>query len=325
LLFIASQNSSQKLHRRFLAQYFAKGYKDNGSASTTPTDGTNNDNDNGNGNNISGVSPTAPTKIEAQPHQNGGLTYSHFSELDSLLTTQPLPGLVLQSEPKNTRGFYAGDIVARDGNKHVPSYYIALFGGLTAKLPTKNAGVKVPLYKPDEVTTSTTTSDSDAVNTGSPVTATTPESLEKSSGLFRMTRITLRTPPKVVGYAAHKKRPQELLDTMSLDTECTTELPWSQRNLVNPYRPGSFEYSAHQQVTVHNRVLGVGRYTVGNVVMGSKGLEAHSFTRMKQKEKDNNMKKKLKGYGGEGVDQEFRRSTSKMLSGIVGSVRKRDE
>ncbi|KAF9450245.1 hypothetical protein P691DRAFT_629169, partial [Macrolepiota fuliginosa MF-IS2] len=197
LLYIASQNSSQKLHRHFLSKHSA-------SSHTSPTS----------------------HKIAGQPHRTGGLTYTHTSPLNSVLTTPPQPGTVLQIEPKSSARF------SQTNYQNNAQDYVALLGGIIAKLPSRNSGIKVPIYNPE----------AEAAVTGSaPTNAGDPEN---SFASMRMTRLTLRNPPKVVGYAAHKMRPGEIVKGIKFDGECMTEVPWSQRNLGNPYRPGSYEYSA---------------------------------------------------------------------------------
>lgn len=301
LLFVAARSPAQKLHRKFLSKHFAKDYlEDDPSGSQT--------------------------KIEGQPHRVGGLSYTHPSPLDSLLNTSPQPGLVLQIAPKHNSTFAAN---YRQKYKQEDDY-LALFGGIVAKVPPRTAGIKIPFYYPDTEAAVKVPASSSTIDGPTPTNNSL--NLENSQSDFRMTRITLRTTPKVVSYSSHKLRPSKLLSSTSLDTEVVPELPWSKRNLTNPHRPGSYDYTSHSVINITRPKYSPGGY--GSVTgMGENAIPyGSSFARFADKNRDNRARRALMGSiegtstgnggkkvgSGNGNRNEFRDTVTDTLMGIVG-------
>jgi hypothetical protein len=270
LLLVAAQNPVHTLHRRFLAKQFSKNYAKDTS------------------------SPTASSKIEARPHRNGGLSYCHPSDLQSLLTSPPLPGIAFQDNAKTPSQF------ARERSdfrkKRDNADCLILLGDLLVKLPNQQSKVLQPVYYPDtpagvatvgplERATAGNTDSTTTNNTGS----TRPHhNFSNSTGQFRIVRCFFKQLPQVVSYKNQHRRPSELLNETSIIADAVSDLPWTQRNQSNPHKPGSPQYITHIS-TNPNRLYSPNTYnpsTMTHAKTFAYGSQFEAASRLDQERKN---------------------------------------
>ncbi|XP_006457754.1 hypothetical protein AGABI2DRAFT_190181 [Agaricus bisporus var. bisporus H97] len=273
LLYVAAQSPMHKLHRQFLAEQFSKNYLEDPS------------------------SPTAPSKIKAQPHRFGGLIYHHPSMLQSILTSPPLPGIVLQDSPQTSNQFTKE---RSDNQKRARTNYLVLFGDVLAKLSPANAKALVPIYHPDtpdgvllggpDPLGSSTGGKKGAAafngdNDGS--TRTRAVSFANSTELFRFTSYFMDHLPNVVSYKTQHQRPSELINQINIVADVNIDLPWHRRNLNNPHKPGSPEYISHVSANSVKRTMTYGSQMMNGsnnlIGYGSRFEEREAIARERRK------------------------------------------
>ncbi|PFH51704.1 hypothetical protein AMATHDRAFT_58502 [Amanita thiersii Skay4041] len=153
----------------------------------------------------------ANRKIEQQRHRSGGLLYSHPSKLDTLLTTEPKPGILLHPTDTNTpyKKF-----------KYQKQSVVVSFSGIAAVVESNQTGGKKPLYDLHS---------EEGIDRAN---------LEESVGDVRIKRLRLVRPPRVVG------RRGEGLKAVKVMADVTVDSSQFEFGLENPYEPGSAEYIA---------------------------------------------------------------------------------
>jgi hypothetical protein len=237
LLYVSSQDEIHKLHRRFLAKHFSESYTSSPSSSSAST---------------------GPQKVERQPHRFGGLAYTHYSPLESLLTTHPQPGFILQVEPRYNAQFNETSYSAHRQD------YVSLFSGLVARVIKANASIHTPFYNPQgEAAVGDNSVDLNKIKEEHPDVVLAPSvdpkedplSINNSCANMRIVKIYLQNPPDcIVGYKAHQTKPKEHLKSMTITAEAAVDVELSKRNVGgNPHRFGSFDYSGHLEFNVKNR------------------------------------------------------------------------
>ncbi|KAF5347952.1 hypothetical protein D9756_010188 [Leucocoprinus leucothites] len=261
LLFVAGQAKNHRLHRPFLADHFS---------STSPS------------------SPTKPKRsgkvntpttaisanIERQPHRTGALTYTHYSPLETVLTTRPQPGYILQVAPQFS-SFFAYIDKKNDRNS---ANYVSLFAGIVSNTTRTNAGTNVPFYNPEATDMAVGHGPGEGVNEKDdssfsasalpppPADPTDPLKIKPSTATMRLLSLTLRSPPSntTTGYKAHLSLPSDHLRAISVTAESATDMDLEKRNVgSNPYKPGSIDYSTHAEFDAKNRFGKVGALMAG--------------------------------------------------------------
>lgn len=228
LLFVAAQNPVLKLHRRFLSKHFSKNFANDTSSSS------------------------ASSKIEAQPHRSGALSYCHPSDLQSLLTSPPLPGIIFQDNPQTSSHFRRLRKDHRTMRESTDA--LVLLGDFMAKLHNKYTKIHHPIYYPDTVAGVAQRDPLDSTAHSSPTTTAISSKLNmpREPQLFRVSHFYLKKLPKVVSYKNQYLRPEELLNETVTTAELVPGEPWAKRNHNNPHKPGSPLYIAHVDTRSNN-------------------------------------------------------------------------
>ena len=153
-------------------------------------------------------------KIEDQPHRNAALMYAHSTPLDSTLTTQAQPGIILQQNEIKSSSY------SMYNTPH--GGFLASFGGLCTFVKTPKSGGKVALFNFDS---------EDGI-------VRSEHGLKASVGNMRMDRLYLLQPPRVVGRHA-----QGLAD-VKLESRAVVQSSHASFQTQNMHQPGTPEYIA---------------------------------------------------------------------------------
>ncbi|KAH9484410.1 hypothetical protein JR316_0003891 [Psilocybe cubensis] len=176
-----------------------------------------------------------PGRIRKQPHKLGGLVYAMPTELESLFTCKPQPGLVLQDTSAQSQKDLEGD-------------FLATLGPLTVRLPKAKSGTDTrPLYSPF-VTEPVQGIQAPRIRDPDRPGKFIPDT-RKSERLLRPVSIQVEETPIVVGEGATNKP----LARTRLRTVVAVDGSMSQMYRTNPFFPGTLEYSA--QLPPTNRVI----------------------------------------------------------------------
>ena len=159
-------------------------------------------------------------KIEDQPHPNAALMYAHPTLLDSTLTTQAQPGIILQSHEKKASSYSMFN--APQGG------FLASFGGLCAFVRRPKSGGKVPIFNFE--------SEEGIVKSK--------DGLKGSVGNMRMERLSLTQPPRVVG------RHAQGLANVKLESRAVVQSSHASFAAQNMHAPGTPEYIAMKPKSV---------------------------------------------------------------------------
>jgi len=221
--------------------------------------------------------------------------YTHYSPLETVLTTSPQPGFVLQTEPTLTTPFFADKNRNRQNQNQ---NYLSLIGGIVAHLHRHNADIHLPFYNPshdvavggkdpktEKDDAAAAAVDDIKINPASEISSirfnqpsqsimlpppdlTDPLRLRKAIAQFRILSFAVRSPPTCVAtYHARLSRPKDLLNSISLSLESAVQkqkLPTG-----NLHRLGSMEYSGHMLHDPKNRFgSGEGRGGVRRPILG---------------------------------------------------------
>ncbi|KAF7295631.1 hypothetical protein MIND_01103300 [Mycena indigotica] len=162
-------------------------------------------------------------KIQPVPHRHAALTYSHPSKLDTLLRSQPKPGFVIEDLDN---GRFDEEVQAPDDENPI---YLASFAGVAAILPSEHAKGRTPLMDMEH--------GAHADDWPNAVTLLRPATHD---GLM------LEDVPRVVGRG---REPDEGLDGVNINLIVSADAGAREPSRLNPYPPGSREYSGMLDVT----------------------------------------------------------------------------
>ncbi|KAF8708891.1 hypothetical protein AX14_007860 [Amanita brunnescens Koide BX004] len=155
-------------------------------------------------------------KIEEQPHTNAALMYACPTPLGSSLVAEAQPGIVLQSHDKKSN-FSAVYNTSQAG-------FLASFGGLSTFVDKRKRGGKDPVF--------------DFNSEEGIAESELKESVKKSVGDMRISRLCLLQAPRVVGRHAQGLR------QVRLDSRVVVQSSHFQFKHQNLYQPGTPEYVA---------------------------------------------------------------------------------
>ena len=159
-------------------------------------------------------------KIEDQPHLNAALMYAHPTPLDSTLTTQAQPGIILQNHDSRASNYSMYNALGGG--------FIASFGGLSTFVTKQKSGGKVAIFNFES---------EDGI-------VKSENGLKGSVGNMRMARLRLLQPPRVVG------RHAQGLANVKLESRAVVQSSHASFKTENMHEPGTPEYIAMKPKSV---------------------------------------------------------------------------